>query len=322
MLTENNALELRDNARHQLMQIKDIETGVEYLNKVKAIETWAKAEKKDGELQNIIAEQKLRTQRILGDLIKQGQQNGELATRQTARSSVSLTDDRPKTITEIGLTENQSKTFQAIASIPAETFEAFIEEKKQAVDNAVNELTTAGALRLTKNVHVSNNSGNNEWYTPSEFIEAARKTMRAIDLDPASSEIANQIVKAKTYYTEETNGLDKEWFGNVWLNPPYSQPAISDFAAKVIDERKNFDNACVLVNNATETQWLQSLLAVCSAVCFVKGRIKYLNVELEPENTPLQGQVVLYFGSNVELFAENFEGFGLCCRRIERDVQK
>ena len=65
-----NALQLRDNAKQQLAEIKTIETGVEYLNKVKAIETWAKAEKKDAELQNIIAEQKLRTQRILGGLLK------------------------------------------------------------------------------------------------------------------------------------------------------------------------------------------------------------------------------------------------------------
>mgnify|MGYP005997221259 CR=1 FL=1 len=64
-----NALELRDNAKQQLQEIRTIETGVDYLNKVKAIETWAKAEKKDAELQNIIAEQKLRTQRILGGLL-------------------------------------------------------------------------------------------------------------------------------------------------------------------------------------------------------------------------------------------------------------
>ena len=66
-----NALELRDNAKQQLQEIRTIETGVDYLNKVKAIETWAKAEKKDAELQNIIAEQKLRTQRILGGLLKE-----------------------------------------------------------------------------------------------------------------------------------------------------------------------------------------------------------------------------------------------------------
>ena len=68
-----NTIELRNNAKQQLLAIQNIETGVEYLNKVKGIEAWAKAEKKDAELQNLIAEQKLRTQRILGNLIKDGQ---------------------------------------------------------------------------------------------------------------------------------------------------------------------------------------------------------------------------------------------------------
>jgi len=58
------ALQLRDNAKQQLILIKDVESGIAYLNKVKAIEIWAQAEKKDAELQNMIAEQKIRTQRI------------------------------------------------------------------------------------------------------------------------------------------------------------------------------------------------------------------------------------------------------------------
>ena len=66
-----DALLLRENAQAQLAQIKTLESGVDYLNKVKAIEVWAKAEKKDAELQNMIAEQKIRTQRILGQLLKE-----------------------------------------------------------------------------------------------------------------------------------------------------------------------------------------------------------------------------------------------------------
>lgn len=63
-------------------------------------------------------------------------------------------------------------------------------------------------------------SEDNEHYTPPDYVEAARALMGSIDLDPASNALANQSVKAATYYSRSTNGFDKEWSGNVWLNPP------------------------------------------------------------------------------------------------------
>lgn len=141
-----DALQLRDKARNQLLEIRDIESGLDYLNKVKAIEVWAKAEKKDAELQNLIAEQKLRTQRILGRLIKEGQDNGEI--RKQNDGAVTTR----KEVTQIGISHKQSSAFKQIASIPDDDFEEFISEKKQAVNNAVAELTTAGAVRLAKSL--------------------------------------------------------------------------------------------------------------------------------------------------------------------------
>jgi phage N-6-adenine-methyltransferase len=165
---------------------------------------------------------------------------------------------------------------------------------------------------LPSPVHVSHNSGNNEWYTPPEFIEAARVLMGDIDTDPASSEIANETIKATTYYTEETDGLAWDWNGRVWMNPPYAQPLITDFCEKlVIDYRQGFvTEACVLVNNATETRWFNSLLDESTAVCFVKGRIKFLDMQGNPSGAPLQGQAVLYFGENVTGFNNCFSPFG------------
>jgi tetraacyldisaccharide-1-P 4'-kinase len=140
-------LALRDGAKSQLMQIKSVEDGISYLNKLSAIDVWVKAEKKDAELQNIVAEQKIRTQRVLGQLLREGQEKGEIATQ-----SIGVPDENTSTLSEIGLTRKQSSTFQQIASIPDETFEEFIQEKKAKVNDAVAELTTTGAVRLAKSL--------------------------------------------------------------------------------------------------------------------------------------------------------------------------
>lgn len=316
-----DVLALRDNAKYQLQQIKDVETGIEYLNKVRAIEVWAKAEKKDAELQNMIAEQKIRTQRILGQLIKEGQDNGEIAKKSENQSNL-VTDGNKvkKTLDEIGISRKESSTFKTIASIPEERFELFIEDKKRSVDDAVAELTTAGLMAFAKGKpHVSNNSGQNEWYTPTELIELARATMGTIDLDPATSLKANKTVKAEQIFTEQDNGLEYEWGGNVWLNPPYAQPLISEFSDKLISELPNINQACVLVNNATETNWFQNMLVKSSAVCFLKGRVKFIDLDGNPSGAPLQGQAILYFGDNLKGFFENFSAVGICLMMMKEE---
>ena len=170
------------------------------------------------------------------------------------------------------------------------------------------------AVEKLKAPHVSNNSGNNEWYTPAEFCDAARGVMGAIDLDPASCKVANKQVKAAKFFTVEQDALSRDWSGRVWLNPPYSQPAISDFAKKLVAEWQSgrIAQAVVLVNNATETAWFQHMLKEVSAVCLKSGRIKFLDETGSPANTPLQGQVFLYFGQNTEAFKEEFSQYGVC----------
>lgn len=159
--------------------------------------------------------------------------------------------------------------------------------------------------------HVANNSGNNEWYTPAEYIEAAREVMGSIDVDPASNDIAQETVKAKTYYTVETNGLDKKWNGNVWMNPPYASDLIGKFIEKLINELPNIEQAIVLVNNATETEWFSKLIGNADAVCFPRSRVKFYMPDGKT-GAPLQGQAVIYFGKHHERFTEVFSGKGWC----------
>lgn len=160
--------------------------------------------------------------------------------------------------------------------------------------------------------HVSNNSGENEWYTPGRFIEAARSVMGNIDLDPASSELANKTVMASSYFTIDNNGLSKKWWGNVWMNPPYSQPQITQFTELLSDkfDSGEIEQACVLVNNATETGWFQRMLESCNSICLLKSRVRFIDKQGNPTGAPLQGQIILYFGNNKDKFENIFKEFG------------
>jgi phage N-6-adenine-methyltransferase len=159
--------------------------------------------------------------------------------------------------------------------------------------------------------HVSFNSGNNEWYTPAEYIEAARKVMGRIDLDPASSDIANQTIRAVTYYTAEDDGLSHHWRGNVWMNPPYAGELIGKFASKLIYHVTECDvrQAIILVNNATETTWFQEMIDEATAVVFPRSRVRFW----KPDGTlgaPLQGQAIIYIGQHADAFLSEFSRFG------------
>jgi phage N-6-adenine-methyltransferase len=162
--------------------------------------------------------------------------------------------------------------------------------------------------------HVLHNSGNDEWGTPREYVEAARKVLGRIDLDPATSPLAQETVRAARFYTKADDGLTKPWRGRVWLNPPYSSGLVEPFMAKLCQhvEAGEVTAAVTLTNNCTETKWFRPAAALARAACFPDGRVKFLNEKGQPTGAPLQGQACLYFGPDVQAFLDCFGAFGLC----------
>lgn len=193
------------------------------------------------------------------------------------------------------------------AAITEETYERMMRQKER-----VKEYLDERHRFVEKMPHVSHNSGDNEWYTPSELIDAARLVMGEIDLDPASSKSANQTVQAKKYYSVSDSGLTKDWSGRVWMNPPYSSDLIAKFTSKLTQHylRDEVQEALVLVNNATDTVWFQDMAQHSNAICLLRGRVRFWGIDGQT-GAPLQGQVVLYFGANNDAFRAQFEAFGL-----------
>ncbi len=157
--------------------------------------------------------------------------------------------------------------------------------------------------------HVAHASGYFEWYTPKEIIARAVAVMGGIDLDPASSAAANEVIGATHFFTAEDDGLSKEWVGRIFMNPPYASGIIEKFVDK-LTASDGVNEAIVLVNNATETRWFQTLAEKARAVCFPSGRIKFWNPNPDRGSTPLQGQAILYTGENIEAFIHEFSGIG------------
>ena len=159
--------------------------------------------------------------------------------------------------------------------------------------------------------HRAMGTGENEWYTPQKYIDAARKAMGGIDLDPATSAKAQERIQAEKFFTKKQNGLEREWAGNVWLNPPYTQPDIDLFVKKMVKEVKaaHVSQAVLLTHNYTDTSWFHLAESCAALICFTRGRIKFVDAE-DNECVPTQGQAFFYYGKDGTAFQESFASFG------------
>ena len=142
----------------------------------------------------------------------------------------------------------------------------------------------------------------------ADLIEAARACMGGIDIDPASSIEAQKVVRAGQFYTREDDGLLQEWGGRVWLNPPYARDLVERFVTKLLES--DVAQACILVNNSTETVWAQQLFEASAAVCFPRKRVRFISPTGEIGH-PIQGQMIIGLRVTPPAFASAFGPFGV-----------
>jgi hypothetical protein len=157
---------------------------------------------------------------------------------------------------------------------------------------------------------INQSSGNTEIYTPGNIIGAARLCMGSIDLDPASSAVANERVKALRFFTKEDDGLKQRWHGNVWLNHPFSREGNKLWVSKAIHERLHGGAwaLTMICFASTSEAWFRPLLRYPQ--CFLSPRTNYLRPDGTIYRGVTKGSVVTYMGPDLDAFARAFAPLG------------
>tara|TARA_A100001391_G_scaffold164866_1_gene124661 strand:+ start:464 stop:1228 length:765 start_codon:yes stop_codon:yes gene_type:complete len=118
--------------------------------------------------------------------------------------------------------------------------------------------------------HQSATPGTNTWLTPKFIIDA----LGPFDLDPCPAPDPSIIPTAREIITLEQDGLAHEWFGRVFLNPPYQRDVIGRWLGKL--DTHGIGTALIFARTETDAFFNNIWHGVnASAALFLHGRLHF-----------------------------------------------
>ena len=136
---------------------------------------------------------------------------------------------------------------------------------------------------VTNTNHLLPKGTSDEHYTPKELFEALGLVF---DLDVAAPIGGNSCVPCSAYFDKNTDGLTSPWYGNVWMNPPYSKP--TPWVDKFIEHGKG-----IALLPITRGQWWHRIWQAADIVLPLAYNFKFLRPEGLPAK-PIVFQTALY----------------------------
>ena len=120
------------------------------------------------------------------------------------------------------------------------------------------------------NVHFS--SDRMDWETPDEIFDAL-DAVHHFTLDVCATD---ENAKCPRYLTPEMDGLNQDWHGRCWMNPPYGRE-ISKWMQKAYTEvwKRHAASVVCLVPARTDTAWWHDYAMKADEIRLVKGRLKF-----------------------------------------------
>lgn len=149
----------------------------------------------------------------------------------------------------------------------------------------------------------SPDADSDDQHTPPWLVEMVGELWTGgIDTDPAWSPMCGIMAK-RTYdgSCAEQDGLSMPWLGNVWNNPPYSDPA--PWAARMREHCSDHPatrEGLLLVNVSTSVRWFHRARPGvepdrCRLVAFFNRRIAFIKDGVERRGNDRE-QMMLWWG--------------------------
>ncbi len=130
--------------------------------------------------------------------------------------------------------------------------------------------SVVGAAKTRNNGRYNGNG--REWETPPEIFSPLNAEF-GFTLDPCATP-AN--AKCPRFYTEDQDGLSREWHGErVFMNPPYGKE-IYPWTRKAKLESERGTLVVGLLPASTDLKWWHEDVIGCAEVRYIRGRVRFL----------------------------------------------
>lgn len=151
-------------------------------------------------------------------------------------------------------------------------------------------------------------SKTDDWLSPPEIIDA----LGSFDLDPCTP-IVMPWRTAAARFTIIDDGLFQQWFGRVWMNPPYSK------LLPWMHKMSEHGNGVVLLPSKTDTKAFHThIFPKADSIFFFQGRLTFLSLAgIKMYRAPFMSCLVSYGEQNADAIDEaKFKGRHVPLNRI------
>jgi phage N-6-adenine-methyltransferase len=124
------------------------------------------------------------------------------------------------------------------------------------------------------------------WGTP---IELFRQLDNEFHFNTDVCAVASNA-KCSLYYSPKQNGLEQEWRGVCFMNPPYGRQ-IGKWVKKASESKAT---VVMLLPARTDTKWFHDYIYKKTEVRFIKGRLKFGDGK---NSAPFPSMVVVFRNS-------------------------